>query len=397
VQSLEYWPIEKFINYEKNPRKNDHAVEKTANAIREFGFRVPVIAKSDGLVVDGHLRLKAAAELGLKEIPVLLADDLSEAQIQAFRISVNQVSNLADWDLDKLKVEIDSLIELDFDTDLLGFEEGFIDNLLDEPEEVDIPEEGETPEPQPDPITKKGDIWILGKHRLMCGDSTMIDDVEKLMDGEKADMVFTDPPYGINVVKSSNEIGGNGVAKTNNYQPIKGDDGTQYAEDFYNLSKEFLKIETFIIWGGNYFTNFLQPSRCWLVWDKKNSGDFSDCELAWTNLSTGGVRLYEFLWNGMIRGGDKQLEGDRVHPTQKPVGLFLNILKDFESVNILDGFGGSGSTLIACENLNRVCYMMELSEQYCDVIIKRWQNLTGEDAVLESTGESYNSMGVENA
>lgn len=257
--------------------------------------------------------------------------------------------------------------------DLIHYENNprFNDNAVDGAPEVD--EESE-------PISKFGDVWQLGRHRLMCGDSTDRSYVDMLMNGNKVDMVLTDPPYGVNIV-SQNKVGGNNITKCNSYMRIKGDETTDTARLNYEIIKECSEHQ--IIFGGNYFTDFLPPRACWCVWDKENTGNFADVELAWTSFDKG-AKLYRWLWNGMCRKGKRSVEGkSRVHPTQKPVGLIAEILKDFTDENdiILDCFGGSGSTLIACEQINRVCYMMEYEPHYCDVIINRWENLTGKKAV----------------
>lgn len=193
----ETWPIDKLVEYARNPRKNDHAVDRVAAAIREFGFRVPVVAKSDGTVVDGHLRLKAAKKLGLTEVPVVLADDMTDLQIKAFRLSVNKMAEFAEWDNELLALEFGELQELGFDLDLTGFDADELEALMP----VEVPEgltdDDAVPEVPAEPVSKPGDVWLLGKHRVMCGDSTSIDAVEALMAGGKADMVFTDPPYGM--------------------------------------------------------------------------------------------------------------------------------------------------------------------------------------------------------
>ena len=205
------------------------------------------------------------------------------------------------------------------------------------------------------------------------------------MNGDEADLVLTDPPYGISVVggdKAFGKVGGGNIVESHLYSTIIGDDTTETSQANYEIVKELSKNQ--IIFGGNYFTDFLSPSRCWVVWDKQNTGNFADAELAWTSFDKG-VRLYHFLWNGLCREGSRKVEGKtRVHPTQKPVGLMANIIKDFseDGASVLDCFGGSGSTLIACEQTNRNCYMMELDPHYVDVIIARWENLTGEKAVL---------------
>lgn len=180
---FETWPITRLIEYARNPRKNDHAVDKIASAIKEFGFRIPVVAKSDGLVIDGHLRLKAAKKLGLTEIPVILADDMTETQIKAFRISVNRMAEFAEWDNELLALEFAELKDMDFDLDLTGFTADEIAALMPEQIEPGLTDEDAVPEVPEVSITVKGDVWVLGKHRLMCGDSTSIDAVEKLTGG----------------------------------------------------------------------------------------------------------------------------------------------------------------------------------------------------------------------
>ena len=221
---------------------------------------------------------------------------------------------------------------------------------------------------------REGNLFQLGRHRLLCGDCTIKDNISLLMDGKKADMIFTDPPYGINIVKNNGKIGGGRLAQNKIYKPVKNDNTIETAKNFYELIKDCKKI---ILFGGNYFLSFL-PHGYWLIWNKLNNGNFADGEMAWTNIKTP-VRIFNFLWNGMIR-----CEKDkRVHPTQKPVSLLSEILQTFSNENeiILDGFLGSGSTLIACEYTNRVCYGMEIEPHYCSVIIERWQKYTNKKAI----------------
>jgi len=202
------------------------------------------------------------------------------------------------------------------------------------------------------------------------------------MNGQKADMVFTDPPYGIKVVqnkkvggdKAFGNVGGNNIVKAKEYSEIIGDETTETAKEFYHTCKA-LGFENYIIWGGNYFTDFLIPSMCWIVWDKENTGNFADVELAWTSFEKG-AKLYKWQWNGMIRKGDKDIEGKtRVHPTQKPVGLFNDIFRDFPFESCYDGFGGSGSTMVACHQVKKKCFMVEMSPNYCQTIIDRMLKL----------------------
>ena len=388
MQGLEHWPTEKLIDYARNPRKNDHAVDRVSAAIKEFGFRVPIIAKSDGLVVDGHLRLKAAKKLGLETVPVLLADDLSPAQIKAFRLSVNKMAELAEWDDEMLAVELTDLKDMGFDLDLTGFSTDEIEALLAPVGTEGLTDEDAVPEVPEAPVTVLGDVWLLGKHRVMCGDSTSIDAVEKLMDGQKADMVFTDPPYGINEKGDRSKRGG--LCAGNNLPDFK-DDSIQYAIDAYNIC-EGLGIKRQVWWGANYYCHALPQSNNWFIWDKrveeKQKDTQSDCEMAWVKSEFSSVRIFRHLWKGMMK--DSERGERRVHATQKPVALAEWAFDYFKNVSsVLDLFGGSGSTLIACEKTGRINCSMELDPKYCDVIVQRWQEFTGQTATLESTGEAF--------
>ena len=393
---VETWPIERCVMYARNPRKNDEQVDRMASAIREFGFRIPIVAKSDGSVVDGHLRLKAAQKLGLKEVPVALADELTDAQVKAFRILANKSANWAEWDTDLLKLEVQELEELDFDLELTGFELPELEDIMGDG--TDGGTEGQTdpdavPEAQEEPVSRLGDVWLLGGHRLMCGDSTDAGSVALLMENGKADLTLTDPPYGVNAVNSKGQTRNDYsrcIASAGVYAPIIGDDSTETARKSYEVARDASTAQ--VIFGGNYFTDFLPPSRCWYVWDKRqpDGTPFAQCELAWVSRD-GNVRLFKRLWAGLCREGDRAVEGvKRIHPTQKPVSLCEDIIGEFpEAKTVLDLFGGSGSTLIACEKTGRVCRMMELSPRYVDVIVRRWQEFTGQEATLEEDGRSF--------
>lgn len=347
--------------YDKNPRKNKEAVKYVAESIKEFGFKQPIVIDKNNVIVCGHTRLLAAKQLGLKEVPCILADDLTEEQINAYRLVDNKTNEFAEWDNELLKEELFKLPSLNMK--LFGFEE--------EQKEEQIAEEDNYEEPeQLESIVKKGQVWQLGAHRLMCGDSTDKETVLKLMNGQKADMVFTDPPYGMSAVSKS------GVLSKNYKTDIMNDDTNEVAINSFNLCASKFNAAKQIWWGANYYTECLPSSECWIVWDKNNGGsDQTDCELAWTNFRSV-VRQFTLA-------SEKK---NRVHPTQKPVKLIQQILNKFdknnEFKNVVDLFGGSGSTLIACEQLNRKCYMMELDEHYCDVIINRWESFTGKKAEL---------------
>ncbi len=396
-----YKSIKELIPYEKNAKKHDaEQIKRIALSLDRYGWKQPVVIDKDNVIVVGHGRLlgaKKSQKWKNKPVPCVVTDDLTEEEIKEYRLADNKL-NESGWDIELLDVELE---DIEFDMSEFGFE------LPEEEKEI---VEDEAPEVNEDaePICQIGDIWQLGRHRLMCGDSTKAEDVEKLMDGERARLVLTDPPYGIGIVKVQNNgkidgdksfgathgkhtkppmgkvhgaKGKNAILESKEYMPIIGDETTEAAKKNYEIIKDISDNQ--ILFGGNYFTDFLFPSRCWIVWDKENSGSFADAELAWTSFDRT-VKLYHWLWNGLCRKGDRETEGrTRVHPTQKPVGMLAEILKDFSEEDdlILDCFGGSGSTLIACEQLDRQCRMMELSPHYCDVIIQRWENITGEKAV----------------
>lgn len=380
--------IEKQISelkpYDRNPRLNDDAVKYVANSIKEFGWKVPIVIDKNNVIVAGHTRYKAALELNIKEIPCIIADDLTEQQIKAYRLADNKVGELAEWDFNLLNLEMEDLSDIDMSD--FGF-----DNLdFSESESTEIVEDDYNEELPTEPKAKLGDLYQLGRHRLMCGDSTKAEDVEALIADNKIQLALTDPPYGISVVQG-NQIGGGGathfgkvggenIVKSSTYMAIKGDETTDTAKLNYSILKDVSDNQ--IIFGGNYFTDFLPPKACWCVWDKQNTGNFADCEMAWTSFDKG-AKLYHWLWNGLCRKGDRNVEGvSRVHPTQKPVGMLADILKDFSEKgnNILDCFGGSGSTLMACEQTERNCYMMEYEPHYIDVIIDRFEKFTGQEA-----------------
>jgi len=365
-----------LIPYKNNPRKNEQAIDKVATSISEFGFKQPIVVDKDNTIVVGHTRWKAALKLGLKEVPVIRATDLTPEQARSYRIADNKTNEFAEWDWEGLGLELDELKDLDIDLDWLEFDENNFPARINEglTDDDAIPENVE-------PICKTGDLWKLGEHRLLCGDATKKEDVDRLMDGKKADMVFTDPPYGVNRDKGfgGERAFGGGMGKKIKSRVYDGewDNETPPQEAFDNLLENSKEA---IVWGGNFITDKLPVSGFWLVWDKHQTmPTFGDCELAWTNIPRKSVKKYDVVYNGLI-GKEKE----RFHPTQKPVKLCVDVLSDLTEENalVLDLFGGSGSTLIACEQLNRICYMMELDPIYCDVIVKRWENFTGKKAEL---------------
>ena len=358
-------PITQVVPNTSNPRIiKDDKFKKLVKSIKEFPEMLnlrPIVVDKDMVVLGGNMRLKACQAAGLTEVPIIVADQLTPEQQAEFIIKDNV--GFGEWDWDILANEWDAELLQDWGLDL-----PFDNTPVLEAEEDDY----EAPSEIKTEIVL-GDLIEIGQHRLLCGDSTDSDQVAKLVNGQKIDLVFTDPPYGISVVQNKS-VGGGKLAKVNNYSEIIGDDTTDTAREFYNTCVS-LDMQNFIIWGGNYFTDFLSPSMCWIVWDKENTGNFADVELAWTSFDKA-AKLYKWQWNGMIRKGDKNVEGKtRVHPTQKPVGLFGDIFNDFKFDICFDGFLGSGSTMVAAHQLNRKCYGMELDPKYCQVIVDRMNKL----------------------
>lgn len=348
------YDVNKLVFAEYNPRElTQDQHQDLKDSITRFGFVDPLIVNTHkerkNILVGGHQRLKIAKELGYKDVPCVEVD-LSPDQEKELNVRLNKNTGQWDWDALANHFDVGELLEWGFSEDELQFTEPEVQGLTDDD---DVPEVEES-------ITKQGDLWILGEHRLLCGDATKKEDVERLMDGQKADMVFTDPPYGMDAVKNSGVL-------SKKYKNIINDDSINVAV------KSFQLIDTnvpAIWWGANYYANMLPNKSCWIVWDKNNGGsDQMDCELAWTNLK-GVTRQF-------TQASEKK---NRVHPTQKPVELIEWTFKKVDAKNVVDLFLGSGSTLIACEKTNRKCYGMEIDTHYCDVIVKRWEDYTGNKA-----------------
>ena len=405
ADKLERWPLERLVPYAKNSRTHSDAqVAQIAASIREWGWTTPILVDEAGSIIAGHGRLQAARRLQMTEVPVVVASGWSEAQKRAYVIADNKLALNAGWDNELLSLELGELGDLGFDLDLVGFTDEEIKALMPVEVTEGLTDPDAAPAVQENPITVPGDVWVMGKHRLMCGDSTSIDAVDTLMAGGKADMVFTDPPYGISIVKGS-KVGGDkpfgskdsrgtdgatNVVKANLYAPIAGDDTIEVAIEAIQVIKT-LGARVEIIWGGNYYAQALENSSCWIVWDKENTGNFADAELAWTNQKTA-VRIFKHMWNGMVKASEHGQK--RVHPTQKPVKLAEWCFEQYgaECETVLDLFCGSGSTLIACESSGKTGYMMELSPHYCDVIVKRWQEFTGKQAIHADTGKTFEEV-----
>jgi len=419
------WPLAKLKPYAGNPRKNDDAVDRMCDAITEYGFVIPVLARSDGEVIDGHLRLKAAIKLKMKTVPVTLADHMTPAQVKAFRLLANKSVAWAEWDADLLRIELDDLKALDFDLTLTGFDDTELADLLRPVSEQD-PED--VPEPPADPVSVLGDVWALGDHRVGCIDSTDLTAVRAFLGDVIPDFANCDPPYGIRIVKAKGSgrasVGGaapfgpaagrvhapgqdgfargrapgparKAIIKPGLYAPIIGDDTVETALASYGVLAG-LKVPIIVMWGGNYYADRLPPSRCWLIWDKENSGTFADVEMAWTNRDAV-AKLFRHQWNGLMKASER---GERrVHPTQKPVALaeWVHQTAAPDAKSVIDLFLGSGAVLVAAERAGIICYGTELAPAYVDCAIARWERMTSREATLIETGETLAQVAARRA
>lgn len=366
------------LNFRRHPKEQLNALK---GSMKELGWiKTVIVNKRSGYVLDGHARVEEAIRQGLPSIPVTYVD-LDENEEKLALAVLDPITELAYRDDETLKLLLEQANASD--QDLKDF---LLTLNAQEAESGLLPsaDEDEVPEPPKKAITKLGDLITLGNHRLLCGDATKIEDVEKLMDGKKADMVFTDPPYGIDEETDRSFASRTRLAKGNTFNKIIGDDSIDTALLAYSICENLSDVICY--WGGNYYANKIPASACWIVWDKrvedKQKDANSDCELAYVkHPQKKSVRIFRHLWKGLMK--DSERGQKRVHPTQKPIALAewcFNELNE-KSESIVDLFGGSGSTLIACEKTNRHCYMMELDPIYCDVIIERWEKATGKKAI----------------
>ena len=382
-----------MIDYDDNPRNNDEAVDYVKASIKEFGFKVPIVVDSDYTIIAGHTRKKAALEIGIKEVPVIVANDLTPEQVNAFRLADNKVAEFSQWDEDLLMSELNLLDDIDMGD--FGFD------LDDSIEDVEVEEDDFDEEPPGDPVSKVGQIYQLGRHRLMCGDSTDEDNIKKLMDDNKANMIYTDPPYGIDLDTDYTSAGSNwgkqkSLTKSKKYEKVLGD-ASYY--DVKHIFRDFDYVKEIFLWGANYFARDLPnlEKSSWVVWDKTGYHSQqvigSEFELLWSKQKHKQI-IISYKWAGVI-GLSQQDMKKRVHPTQKPLQVIMPILEkySFENDIIVDLFGGSGGTLMACEQTGRNAYLMELDPKYVDVIISRWEQYTGEEAVLiDGKGQSVDGV-----
>lgn len=379
-------------NYRKHSDKNKQLINKS---LKECGAGRSIVIDNEDNIIAGNGIYEQAQKLGIKtkiietdgsELVVVKRTDLATDDEKRKQLAVmdNSASDSSEFDFELLNEDFDSSTLEDWGLD--------VDFETEEPTEIiedEVPEEVET-------RCKLGDIWQLGEHRLMCGDSTSIDNVEKLMNGNKADMVLSDPPYGMHLdtdfsgcVGSLKSIGKKNNTKGNKYKAVIGDNDDFSPELINTFWANFSYVKEVFLFGADYYAELLpnKNSGSWLVWDKRKESQAdaigSEFELIWSK-NKHKRRMLRFDWFGFLSSTDAKEARNRVHPTQKPTSLLAEIIKQWgnKANLIVDLFGGSGSTLIACEQLNRKCYMMELDEHYCDVIIQRWENLTDKKAVL---------------
>src|SRR5256885_9406348 len=418
---IEVWPIERFVLYARNPRKNDHAVDRMCASIREFGFKIPCLVRSDSEVVDGHLRLKAARKLGITEIPVILCDEWTPGQVKAFRLMVNRSVTWADWDEELLALELQEIQESDFDLSLTGFDPGEIDALL----ALDDEEKANATPPLPESlVSRPADLWLLGQHRVLCADATSPEAVARLLGERKPRLMVTDPPYGIELDSEWRDragLNGCGPAEASymkhrtaghNETTISGDTRADWSEAFELVPS----LEVAYVWHASKFTRevldgllrigflhhqqiiwnklrtvltrthyWFQHEPCWYV-RKKNA--------PWYGKPGENSTIWDSPSPKFIMGGSGEERFD--HPTQKPVELMrrpiLNHTKRGELV--YEPFLGSGTTLAAAELTERICYGIELDPKYVDVVTQRWQQLTGKHATDES-GRKFDDIAAE--
>ncbi len=405
IETVEHWPLQRLIPYAKNARTHDDAqVSQIAGSIAEFGFVNPILVGDDNVIIAGHGRLMAAQQLGLDKVPVIILRHLTEAQRRALVIADNKIAENAGWNEDLLKLELSELNDIGFDLDVIGFSDEELDELLGIDNDAGETDENDIPEVEDEPVSKQGELWQLGNHRLLCGDSTSSEDLQKLMDGDLADMAFTDPPYNV-------DYGNNAKDK------MRGKDrrilNDNLGDDFYGFLKAALSNLLNVTKGACYVAMssseldtlqkaFRDAGGKWstfIVWAKNTfTLGRADYQRQYEPILYGWREGSEHYWCGARDQGDvwffnKPVKND-LHPTMKPVELVERAIRNSSKSRdiVLDLFGGSGSTLIACEKTGRSARLIELDPKYVDVIIRRWQDYTGEQATRVEDGMIFNEL-----
>lgn len=404
VEKMEHWPLEKLVPYDRNARTHSEVqVGQIAASISEFGFNNPILVDSGTGIIAGHGRLLAAQKLQLKQVPVIILDHLSETQKRAYILADNRLAELAGWDQEMLRMELEALRELSFDLTVTGFNDKDLDLLLSQQiAALGLTDEDDIPESEETAVSVVGDLWLLGKHRLLIGDATRQSDIEMLMNGELADLVFTDPPYNV--------------------------DYEGYTEKHLKLAGDRMSVDQFNTFLLHTFRNYRNLSKSGVSlyvchsssWQREfqsaleQAGFEVRCQIIWAkNTFAWGFGRYKFqhepifychrkgesdAWYGdksqSTLWQEKKPAANRLHPTMKPVELIDRALINSSKSGdlVVDLFGGSGSTLIACERRNRKANLMEIDPIYADVIIRRWQAFTGMTAYLHATEQSFSEV-----
>ena len=440
---VELRPIDEVKPYPGNPRINDDAVDAVAASLTEFGFRQPIVVDGDGVIIVGHTRWKAAKKLNLVKVPVHVATDLPAEKVRAYRIADNQTATLAEWDFELLPIELKGLQQADYDLSVLGFDDEELAKLLDGDVTEGLTDPDSIPEPLDEPVTKRGDVWILGNHRLMCGDSGSEEDLDKLLDGATVDLLNCDPPYNVCVQPRSSTAIAAGLSSFTNKnvqlhhqsfdqergatdpkkarkkmrakdRPLENDFVTDEAFDelllawFGNAARVLKPGGSFFIWGGyanlaNYPAPLKKSGLYFsqaLVWDKQHPvltrkdfmGAFEICFYGWkegAGHKFHGPNNATDLWH--VKKVNPQA---MVHLTEKPVSLAVRSIQysSLPGENVLDLFGGSGSTLIGCEQTGRKAFLMELDPAYCDIICQRYFSFTGNNPIREGDAALWSTL-----
>ena len=415
------WPLERIIPYARNPRQIPaRAVDKVAASIREFGWRQPIVVDKDSVIIVGHVRLLAAQKLGLNEAPVHVASNLTPAQVRAYRLMDNRSHEEADWDYELLGPEFEELQGLDFDLDLTGFDPGEIDDML---VDLGVVDRADIAPPLPEtPVTKSGDLWVCGAHRVLCGDSTKPESVARLLGGSEPFLMVTDPPYGVELDSEWRDRAGiNKRVPAGMRHRIEGHTETRIAgdtiADWSHAFELVPSLQVAYVWHASRFTSevlngllrigFLHHQQ--IVWRKTQAAltrthywfQHEPCwyvrnkNAPWYGRPGENTTVWDAASPKMIMGGSEEEKFD--HPTQKPVELMrrpiLNHTKRGELV--YDPFLGSGTTLVAAEITGRVCVGIELDPKFVDVVVQRWQSLTNHEATLDGDGRTFEAVAQE--
>ena len=386
--SVELRPLDAVRPYSNNPRQNLDAVEAVAESIRRFGFRQPIVVDADGVIVAGHTRFRAAQRLGLATVPVHVATDLTADEVRAYRLADNKTAELASWDTAMLSIELDALRGADIDWTLLGFDEEELAKLLAPAGTEGLTDPDAVPEKPVDPVTKPGDLWLLGKHRLLCGDSTSAADVTRLLDGAVPTLMVTDPPYGVEYDPEWRMDAGL-TGNTARMGKVMNDDRADWTEAW-----KLFPGDVAYVYHAGVFASTVQQSleragfaiRAQIIWAKDrlalSRGDYHwQHEPCWYAVREGGKghrtddRTQTTLWS--IPARDDAGHG---HGTQKPVECMERPVRNHLADMVYEPFAGSGTTVIACERTGRTCMAMELDPGYCDVVVRRWEDFTGRKA-----------------